>query len=82
MWRECGRRRIMARRTITIDEKIKNAEAEVLNAKAKYDAAVEKLDALIVKKREIESKELLKAFEKSDRSLEEILAFLGKTEAE
>ena len=72
----------MARRTITIDEKIKNAEAEVLNAKAKYDAAVEKLDALIVKKREIESKELLKAFEKSDRSLEEILAFLGKTEAE
>ena len=72
----------MARRTITIDEKIKNAEAEVLNAKAKYDAAVEKLDALIVKKREIESKELLKAFEKSDRSLEEILSFLGKTEAE
>ena len=72
----------MARRTITIDEKIKSAEAEVLNAKAKYDAAVEKLDALIVKKREIESKELLKAFEKSDRSLEEILAFLGKTEAE
>ena len=72
----------MARRTITIDEKIKSAEAEVLNAKAKYDAAVEKLDALIVKKREIESKELLKAFEKSDRSLEETLAFLGKTEAE
>ncbi len=72
----------MARRTITIDEKIKSAEAEVLTAKAKHDAAVEKLDALIVKKREIESKELLKAFEKSDRSLEEILAFLGKTEAE
>ena len=59
----------MTRRKITIDEKIKSAEAEGLSAKAKYDAAVEKLDALIVKKREMESKELLKAFEKSDRSL-------------
>ena len=72
----------MARRKITIDEKIKSAEAEVLSAKAKYDAAVEKLDALIIKKREMESKELLKAFEKSDRSLEEIQAFLGDAESE
>ena len=66
----------MARRKITIDEKIKNAEAEVLKAKAKYDAAVKALDELLAKRRELQSKELLKAFEKSDRSLDEILAFM------
>ena len=70
----------MARTKITIDEKIKRAEAEVLKAKAKYDTTVETLNALLTKKREMESKELLKAFEKSDRSLEEILAFLGHSD--
>ena len=64
------------RTKITIDEKIKRAEADVLKAKARYDAAVKALDVLLTKRRELQSKELLKAFEKSDRSLDEILAFL------
>ena len=68
----------MARTKMTIDEKIKRAEADVLKAKAKYDAAVQALDVLLSKRRELQSKELLKAFEKSDRSLDEILAFLER----
>lgn len=32
---------IMARRTITLDEKIKKAEVAVARAKAKYDATVD-----------------------------------------
>ena len=68
----------MARTKMTIDEKIKRAEADVLKAKAKYDAAVQALDVLISKRRELQSKELLKAFEKSDRSLDEVLAFLKR----
>ena len=34
----------MARRTITIDEKIEKAEAAVAEAKKKYDAALDERD--------------------------------------
>ena len=72
----------MARSKISIEDKIRRAEAEVLKTKARYDEAVEVLNTLLTKKRELESKELLKAFEKSDRSLEEILTFLGQSGAD
>ncbi|MBP5413885.1 MAG: ErpK protein [Lachnospiraceae bacterium] len=66
-----------ARRTKTIDDRIKKAEEAVIRTKEKYDAALEELNLLVKKKKEMESKELMKAFEKSDRSLEEVLEFLG-----
>ena len=66
----------MARRTITIDEKIDKAQAEVIKAKAKYDAAVNELKELQERKKEIQSKELLEAFRESNRSYEEIISFL------
>ena len=66
----------MARRTITIDEKIERAQKEVIKAKAKYDAAVNELKELQERKKEIQSKELLEAFRESNRSYEEIISFL------
>ena len=66
----------MARRTITIDEKIERAQKEVIKAKQKYEAAVNELKELQERKKEIQSKELMSAFSESSRSYEEIMAFL------
>ncbi|MBR1470754.1 MAG: hypothetical protein IJ600_03830 [Lachnospiraceae bacterium] len=49
----------------------------MIKAKEKYDAALEELNLLVKKKKEMESRELMKAFAKSNRSLEEVLEFLG-----
>ena len=64
------------RRNISIDEKIEQKKKEVLQAKEKYDIVLAELNALQKKKNELRNKELLKAVEKSNRSMEEILAFL------
>lgn len=71
----------MARRTISIDEKIKNQKEVVFALKDKYEAAVEELNKLIQKKKELQNKELMKAIEGSSKSMEEILEFL-KEDAE
>ena len=69
----------MARRKVTIEDKIAQAESLVIKTKDKYDAALEELNRLLKKKRELEGKELMRAYEKSGRSLEEVLEFLGET---
>lgn len=66
----------MARRTISIDEKIEKQKAIVFAAKDKYETELEKLTQLQKKKRELDGRELLRAFEDSARSLEEVLEFL------
>ena len=66
----------MARRIITIDEKIERAQKEVIRTKEKYDAAVNELKELQERKKEIQSKEMMDAFQASNRSFEEIIAFL------
>ena len=68
------------RRTISLDEKIEKAQAAVFRAKDKYDAAVEELNELLKKKREVQQQELLKAIEQSPRSYEEIMTFLSVLE--
>lgn len=69
------------RRTISLDEKIEKAQAAVFLAKDKYDAAVEELNELLKKKREVQQQELLKVIEQSPRSYEEIMTFLsGKSD--
>lgn len=72
----------MAGRAVSLEEKIRQQETVVAERKEKYDAAVESLNSLVKKKRELESKELLKAFEKSSRSLEEVIEFLKGNDAE
>lgn len=66
----------MARRVIAIEEKIEKQTEEVTKAKKKYELEVDKLNTLIEKKKEMESRELLEAFSKSSRSYKEIMDFL------
>jgi hypothetical protein len=69
----------MARRSISIDEKINQQKQIVFHAKDKYDAAVAELDRLMKKRDEARNKELLEAFASSDKSFEEIMDFLNAT---
>ena len=67
----------MARRSISIDEKIEKQKEVVEKAKVKYDVTLDELKILMKKKQETEGKELLDAFMNSDKSLDEIIAFLS-----
>lgn len=67
----------MARRTITIDEKIEKAEAAVTEAKKKYDAALDELEKLVTKKKQMDDKRILDAYHASSKTAEEIVAFLN-----
>jgi len=67
----------MARRSISLDEKIKKQKEVVSTTKDKYDAALNELNHLIKKKQDLQGKELINAFVKSDKSLDEILAFMN-----
>lgn len=69
----------MARRTITLEEKIEKAQIDVAAAKARYDKAVDELEKLLTKRKERDSKRLLEAFTASDRTLDEVIAFLSDT---
>lgn len=60
----------------SIDDRIKKHEDVVFKAKDRYEAELKELDKLITKRRELESKELVKAFEKSKKSLKEIIEFM------
>ena len=62
---------------ISLDDRIKKQEEVVFKAKDKYEAELKELDKLITKRRELESKELVKAFEKSKKSLKEIIEFMN-----
>ena len=63
----------------TIEDRIKKAEMVLVKAKEKYDAALENLNRLVKKKKEMEGKELMQAYEKSERSIEEVLEFLRES---
>ena len=67
----------MARKRISIDVKIERQKDIVSKAKDKYEAELSVLEELMQKRRDMRSKELMKAIENSDRSYEEIMAFLG-----
>ncbi len=68
----------MARKSISLDERIEKAEAAVIAAKARYDKALDELKVLLEKKKHLDDKRVLEAYHSSDRSLEEILKFLQK----
>lgn len=67
----------MARRTITIDEKIEKAEAAVAEAKKKYDAALDELEKLVTRKKQLDEKRIRDAYHASSKTAEEIIAFLN-----
>ena len=60
----------MARRNISIDEKIERAKLKVGKAKDRCDEALSELKNLMEEKRKLQSKELMDAIDKSDRTYE------------
>jgi hypothetical protein len=73
----------MARRSTTIDEKIENQKDLVSKAKDRYERELEKLNTLMKKRNELQSRELMEAFAGSDKSFEEAMRFLtGKDDAD
>ena len=68
--------------TKTIDEKITQAQENVIRTKDKYDEAVAFLEELLKKKKAMQEDELLRLFANSNRSFDEVAAFLkeGMTE--
>ena len=69
----------MARRVISIDERIEKAEAAVIAAKEKYDAALDELEKLVTKRKQMEDKKLLEAYHAGDKTADEIIAFIQGT---
>lgn len=57
--------------------KIAKAEDRVLSTKAEHEKAVEELKALLDQQKELETKELMAAIEKSGKSYEEILRLIN-----
>ena len=66
----------MARRVITLDEKIKTAENAVAAAKAKYDTALDELEKFVTKKKQLDDKKVLEAYHAGDKTADEIIAFI------
>jgi hypothetical protein len=66
----------MARRTISLDEKIEKAEASVAAAKKKYDTALDELEKLVTKRKQLDDKKVLEAYHAGDKSADEIIAFI------
>ena len=65
-----------------LEAKIEKAQALVSKTKKQYDAAVAALSDLLDKRDALRRDELVKAIMKSDRTYEEVLAFLGAGTAE
>ena len=71
----------MARgKMIPVEEKLKRAEAVMMDAKRKYDEAVEEVNRLLKLCDEKKKEELFEAAMNSSRSFEEILAFIQSGE--
>ena len=73
---------MMARKRVTIEEKIERQKEVVSRIKDKYDADLDELERLMQKREELQKKELLDAFVKSERTYEEIMEFLKGGELE
>ena len=72
----------MARRKISIDDRIEQQKLVVSKAKDRYEAELEQLNQLMKKRDELRNKELLQAIEYSSRSFEEIMDFLGTDDSQ
>ena len=72
----------MARRKISIDDRIEQQKLVVSKVKDRYEAELEQLNQLMKKRDELRNKELLQAIEHSNRSFEEIMDFLGTDDSQ
>ena len=62
----------------TIDAKIREVQARMAAAKARYNSLSTQLAELQVEREELIGKEVMTAFRKSGRSYEELMTFLGR----
>ena len=60
----------------SIDDKIEKAQENVVRTKEKYDEAVVALRELLAKKKAMQNEELLKMFENSNKTYDEVVSFL------
>lgn len=74
-----GRRKVT---TESLDMKIEQQKEVLEKAKVKYEAEKEELAKLIKLRNEMRKEELMEAVIKSDRTYEEILAFIKGGESE
>ena len=72
----------MARRKLSIDDKIEQQKLVVSKAQDRYEAELEELNQLMKKRDELRNKELLQAIEQSKRSFEEIMDFLNTDDSQ
>ena len=72
----------MARRKLSIDDKIEQQKLAVSKAKDRYEAELEELNQLMKKRDELRNKELLQAIEQSKRSFVEIMDFLSTDDSQ
>ena len=70
----------MAGRRLTLDERIEKAEKNVRVAKERYDAALDNLERLVTKRKEIDDKKLLEAYHSGDKTVDEIIEFIQPSE--
>ena len=66
----------MARGNVSLDDKIKKAEAKVIAVKAKYDEALDELEKLVEKRKQLDDKKLLEAYHNGGKTADEIIAFI------
>lgn len=66
----------MARRVITLDEKIRKAEVSVAAVKAKYDVTLDELEKLVAKRKQLDDKKVLDAYHAGDKTADEIIGFI------
>ncbi|MBR4345149.1 MAG: hypothetical protein IKP88_20995 [Lachnospiraceae bacterium] len=68
-------------RTIDIDKQIEHQEKKILKLKKQLEDAQEQYQRLIEEKKETDKKKLFAAYQKSRRSLDEVIDFLkGKAD--
>ena len=66
----------MARRIVSLDEKIEKAEAAMLAAKAKYDKALDEMEKLVEKRKKQNDKKILDACHAGNKTAEEIITYI------
>ena len=66
----------MARRSISLDEKIEKAETAMRAAKAKYDKALDEMEKLVAKRKQLDDKKVLDAYHSGNKTAEQIIEFI------
>ena len=67
---------------MSLDEKIEKAEAVVAAAKKKYDDALDELEKLVAKRKELDDNKVLEAYHSCQKTADEIIAFINSGDEE